>query len=249
MLRLALGSVTCLLGRVSGRTICFCSKSTDSRPRHTLKESSTANYPCTIHLPDGEEMYWGRYRNFRLRSPEEELAMTDTVIRAPPNVTVDRNVCENLYWNEQHCCQGDAGGFPSSPPPYNFLALDDDMSPKNRPLEHPSKTGKFKEAIASLVRSVLPSSRSSYRKPESKIREGKSSPSRTAPEGVKKTATSAVTVNRYNTRNSGSNQMASSPGGSFSRYQDEGYLSNGPSLPDAPPTYEKAARDKKRDAE
>jgi hypothetical protein len=152
-------------------------KSTDSRIRNTLKESTANSFPARIHLPDGEEMYWGKFKNFRLRTPEDDLAMMDTVIHPPPNVTVDHSVCENMYWNEGHRCQGDLNHNSAFPPSYGsqngpwgvgdtFCSASSKLNSSSSSSSHetPSKSGKIKEVLSTFVRSVLPSSsRSSCR--------------------------------------------------------------------------------------
>lgn len=102
--------------------------------------------PCTIRLLDGEERglppaRFEEYTNFRLRT----VNMSNT-IEAPPNRTVDYNVCEN-YFAHGHRCLGDAFEACQMPPPYRSQAGSTTVPPKKGSSDSTSssKSSKIKE--------------------------------------------------------------------------------------------------------
>ncbi|GAU93258.1 hypothetical protein RvY_05224 [Ramazzottius varieornatus] len=108
--------------------------------------------PCTIRLLDGEERglppaRFEEYTNFRLRT----VNMSNT-IEAPPNRTVDYNVCEN-YFAHGHRCLGDAFEACQMPPPYRSQAGSTAVPPKKGSSDSTSssKSSKIKEVVKSLV--------------------------------------------------------------------------------------------------
>lgn len=129
--------------------------------------------PCTVRLLDGEERSLPadlrqEYTNFRLRT----VNMTSSIV-APPNRTVDYNVCEN-YFADGHRCLGDAFEACHTPPPYRSHTTSDvipSTKASSDSTTSSSKSSKIKEVVKSLVGYVTtrPSSRR-MKEAKSKVR-------------------------------------------------------------------------------
>ncbi|GAU91606.1 hypothetical protein RvY_03831 [Ramazzottius varieornatus] len=121
------------------------------RSGQTGVEAQRRDLPRTIRLLDGEERglpsaRFEEYTNFRLQT----VIMSNT-IQAPPNRTVDYNICEN-YFAPGHRCLGDSFKACRMQPPYRTQAGSDLVPPKGSSDSTSfSKSSRIKEVVESLV--------------------------------------------------------------------------------------------------
>lgn len=136
---------------------------TNVRLHNSLQRHLDANYPTPISLPDGEEIPYGSWNNFRMRNDDQQSEIYRECVKAPPNRTIFDGASPPPYRSKSVVVlPAKKGGRTVVPPPTPTLVRQEDRVPlvmRCRSLTSPA--GSLASSVSSSVRSSRASSKNS----------------------------------------------------------------------------------------